>query len=78
MLESVFPMAHSLFAPCVQGRKVLTTGSMADPGEYVSEEPPTPLLDTVNFPIHIKNQNKKVWSYMTAHIVLNFLDSVKS
>lgn len=42
-----------------QGRKVLTTGSMADPGEYVSEEPPTPLLDTVNFPIHIKNLNKK-------------------
>ncbi len=60
MLESVFPMANRLFAPCVQGRKVLTTGSMADPGEYVSEEPPTPLLDTVNFPIHIKNLNKKV------------------
>jgi hypothetical protein len=56
----------------------LTTGSMADPGEYVSEERPTPLLDTVNFPIHIKNLNKKVWSYMIAHIVLNFLDSVKS
>ncbi|CAM6014574.1 unnamed protein product [Sphagnum balticum] len=33
--------------------------SMADPGEYVSEEPPTPLLDTVNFPIHMKNLNKK-------------------
>jgi hypothetical protein len=43
-----------------QGRTVLTTGSMADPGEFVSEEPPTPLLDTVNFPIHIKNLNKKV------------------
>ncbi|CAM6051479.1 unnamed protein product [Sphagnum compactum] len=37
----------------------LVKGSMADPGEYVSEEPPTPLLDTVNFPIHIKNLNKK-------------------
>jgi hypothetical protein len=60
MLESVFPMAHRLFAPYVQGRKVLTTGSMAYPGEYVSEEPPTPLLDTVNLPIHIKNLNKKV------------------
>jgi hypothetical protein len=65
MLQSVFPMAHCFFAPCVQG-------------EYVSEERPTPLLDTVNFPIHIKNLNKKVWSYMIAHIVLNFLDSVKS
>lgn len=51
---------------------------MAEIGEYLSEEPPTPLLDTVNFPIHIKNLNKKVWSYMTAHIVPNFLDSVKS
>jgi len=33
---------------------------MIDPAEYASEEPPTPLLDTVNFPIHMKNLNKRV------------------
>jgi len=39
------------------GRRIVTA-SMAEIGEYLSEEPPTPLLDTVNFPIHMKNLNK--------------------
>ncbi|CAK9236522.1 unnamed protein product [Sphagnum troendelagicum] len=41
-----------------QGRRGVTR-SMTDPAEYASEEPPTPLLDTVNFPIHMKNLNKR-------------------
>lgn len=28
--------------------------------EYHNEKPPTPLLDTINFPIHLKNLNIKV------------------
>lgn len=28
--------------------------------EYHTEKPPTPLLDTINFPIHLKNLNIKV------------------
>ncbi|CAM6012970.1 unnamed protein product [Sphagnum balticum] len=39
-------------------KRLHSTASMAEIGEYLSEEPPTPLLDTVNFPIHMKNLNK--------------------
>jgi 1-deoxy-D-xylulose-5-phosphate synthase len=42
----------------VQPGRRIVTASMAEIGEYLSEEPPTPLLDTVNFPIHMKNLNK--------------------
>jgi 1-deoxy-D-xylulose-5-phosphate synthase len=44
----------------VQPGRRIVTASMAEIGEYLSEEPPTPLLDTVNYPIHMKNLNKLV------------------
>ncbi|XP_051127991.1 probable 1-deoxy-D-xylulose-5-phosphate synthase, chloroplastic [Andrographis paniculata] len=33
--------------------------SLAERGEYFSEKPPTPLLDTINYPIHMKNLSTK-------------------
>ncbi|KAL9237691.1 hypothetical protein vseg_012211 [Gypsophila vaccaria] len=33
--------------------------SLAERGEYYSERPPTPLLDTINYPIHMKNFSVK-------------------
>eukprot|EP00271_Cylindrocystis_brebissonii_P014401 TRINITY_DN35752_c0_g1_i1.p1 TRINITY_DN35752_c0_g1~~TRINITY_DN35752_c0_g1_i1.p1 ORF type:complete len:744 (+),score=190.63 TRINITY_DN35752_c0_g1_i1:131-2362(+) len=33
--------------------------TLSEKGEYFSEKPPTPLLDTVNFPQHMKNLNLK-------------------
>ncbi|KAG6517395.1 1-deoxy-D-xylulose-5-phosphate synthase 1, chloroplastic-like [Zingiber officinale] len=32
---------------------------LSDSGEYYSQRPPTPLLDTVNYPIHMKNLSAK-------------------
>lgn len=34
--------------------------SLAEKGEYYSNRPPTPLLDTINYPIHMKNLSVKV------------------
>ncbi|KAJ7253415.1 hypothetical protein O6H91_15G012900 [Diphasiastrum complanatum] len=38
-------------------KKSLTIAAttVADKGEYHSEKPPTPLLDTINYPVHMKN-----------------------
>ncbi|XP_019156937.1 PREDICTED: probable 1-deoxy-D-xylulose-5-phosphate synthase, chloroplastic [Ipomoea nil] len=33
--------------------------SLADKDEYYSQRPPTPLLDTINYPIHMKNLSVK-------------------
>ncbi|KAJ0034116.1 hypothetical protein Pint_25001 [Pistacia integerrima] len=33
--------------------------SLSESGEYHSQRPPTPLLDTVNYPIHMKNLSIK-------------------
>jgi 1-deoxy-D-xylulose-5-phosphate synthase len=39
------------------GRRVgkVHAAALSDQGEYYSEKPPTPLLDTINYPIHMKN-----------------------
>lgn len=34
--------------------------SLAEKGEYYANRPPTPLLDTINYPIHMKNLSVKV------------------
>ncbi|XP_047975569.1 probable 1-deoxy-D-xylulose-5-phosphate synthase, chloroplastic isoform X2 [Salvia hispanica] len=39
-----------------------TTGicaTLSERGEYFSQKPPTPLLDTINYPIHMKNLSTK-------------------
>ncbi|KAK7359651.1 hypothetical protein VNO77_01613 [Canavalia gladiata] len=33
--------------------------SLSETGEYHSQKPPTPLLDTINYPIHMKNLSTK-------------------
>ncbi|MED6205473.1 1-deoxy-D-xylulose-5-phosphate synthase 1 [Stylosanthes scabra] len=33
--------------------------SLSERGEYYSQRPPTPLLDTINYPIHMKNLSAK-------------------
>ncbi|KAJ8457907.1 hypothetical protein OPV22_030833 [Ensete ventricosum] len=36
-------------------KRACVCASLSETGEYHSQRPPTPLLDTVNFPIHMKN-----------------------
>ncbi|XP_010440286.1 PREDICTED: 1-deoxy-D-xylulose-5-phosphate synthase, chloroplastic-like [Camelina sativa] len=40
-------------------RKAKVYASLAEKGEYYSNRPPTPLLDTINYPIHMKNLSVK-------------------
>ncbi|XP_073025366.1 probable 1-deoxy-D-xylulose-5-phosphate synthase, chloroplastic [Primulina eburnea] len=44
-----------------QARKKSTVvhGSLSERGEYYSQKPQTPLLDTINYPIHMKNLSIK-------------------
>jgi hypothetical protein len=46
----------------VQGQRKIVAAAMPEaPGpEYFSEQPPTPLLDTINYPIHMKNLTIRV------------------
>jgi len=46
----------------MQGRKRRSgvCASLSEMGEYHSKKPPTPLLDTINYPIHMKNLSTKV------------------
>ncbi|CAO2832042.1 unnamed protein product [Amaranthus hypochondriacus] len=43
----------------VNRRSYGVRASLAEKGDYHSEKPPTPLLDTINFPIHMKNLSIK-------------------
>ncbi|KAJ4900125.1 hypothetical protein Rs2_14076 [Raphanus sativus] len=45
---------------CHSNRKAKVSASLAEKGEYYSNRPPTPLLDTINYPIHMKNLSIKV------------------
>ncbi|KAL8524878.1 hypothetical protein ACS0TY_014482 [Phlomoides rotata] len=49
------------FSKNYQARKGSTgiCASLSERGEYFSQKPPTPLLDTVNYPIHMKNLSPK-------------------
>ncbi|KAL1220575.1 1-deoxy-D-xylulose-5-phosphate synthase [Cardamine amara subsp. amara] len=40
-------------------RKAKVNASLTEKGEYYSNRPPTPLLDTINYPIHMKNLSVK-------------------
>ncbi|MCO5577642.1 hypothetical protein L7F22_031473 [Adiantum nelumboides] len=45
--------------PPVSSRKRVNEGvivaALSEKGEYFTEKPPTPLLDTINYPLHMKN-----------------------
>ncbi|XP_021747595.1 probable 1-deoxy-D-xylulose-5-phosphate synthase, chloroplastic [Chenopodium quinoa] len=43
----------------VKRRPVNVRASLTESGDYYSERPPTPLLDTINYPIHMKNLSVK-------------------
>ncbi|CAA2973531.1 probable 1-deoxy-D-xylulose-5-phosphate synthase, chloroplastic isoform X1 [Olea europaea subsp. europaea] len=43
----------------VRKRAAAVCASLSERGEYHSQRPPTPLLDTINYPIHMKNLSTK-------------------
>ncbi|CAL0301208.1 unnamed protein product [Lupinus luteus] len=43
----------------VRKRSCGVSASLSETGRYHSERPPTPLLDTINYPIHMKNLSTK-------------------
>lgn len=43
----------------VKRRPYRVWASLTENGEYHSERPPTPLLDTINYPVHMKNLSVK-------------------
>ncbi|KAF3330355.1 putative 1-deoxy-D-xylulose-5-phosphate synthase [Carex littledalei] len=44
---------------CKPRRRACVSASLSDQAEYYAQRPPTPLLDTVNYPIHMKNLSMK-------------------
>lgn len=44
---------------CKPRRRACVSASLSEQGEYYAQRPPTPLLDTVNYPIHMKNLSMK-------------------
>lgn len=49
------------FVACLQEKSKILAAKVPENGaEYPSEKPPTPLLDTVNYPVHMKNLTKRV------------------
>ena len=47
--------------------------SLSEKDEYHSQRPPTPLLDTINYPIHMKNLSVKVQNYKHIYGYYNFI-----
>ncbi|XP_015057178.1 probable 1-deoxy-D-xylulose-5-phosphate synthase, chloroplastic [Solanum pennellii] len=43
----------------VKKRSRVVQASLSESGEYYTQRPPTPILDTVNYPIHMKNLSLK-------------------
>ncbi|KAG6435503.1 hypothetical protein SASPL_100377 [Salvia splendens] len=43
----------------VRKNKTGICATLSERGEYFSQKPPTPLLDTINYPIHMKNLSTK-------------------
>ncbi|KAL2229811.1 probable 1-deoxy-D-xylulose-5-phosphate synthase, chloroplastic [Sesamum indicum] len=43
----------------IRKRSTGVCASLTERGEYFSQKPPTPLLDTINYPIHMKNLSTK-------------------
>lgn len=47
--------------------------TLSERGEYHSQRPPTPLLDTINYPIHMKNLSIKVNNSCPSFNFINIL-----
>lgn len=52
-------MKVSHMPPSKVHSKVVTASIVSENAEYFSEKPPTPLLDTINYPLHMKNLSKR-------------------
>ncbi|RZC04596.1 putative 1-deoxy-D-xylulose-5-phosphate synthase, chloroplastic isoform E [Glycine soja] len=52
-------LAHAHRLHQMKKRPCGVYASLSESGEYYSHRPPTPLLDTVNYPIHMKNLSTK-------------------
>nr|ATN96999.1 1-deoxy-D-xylulose-5-phosphate synthase 1 [Cestrum nocturnum] len=52
-----FQSPHKLTQVKKRSRRV--EASLSERGEYYAQRPPTPLLDTINYPIHMKNLSVK-------------------
>ncbi|URE49552.1 1-deoxy-D-xylulose-5-phosphate synthase [Musa troglodytarum] len=53
-------LQHRQPLPTRPKKRACVCASLSETGEYHSQRPPTPLLDTVNFPIHMKNLSARV------------------
>ncbi|CAE6194137.1 unnamed protein product [Arabidopsis arenosa] len=65
-LSSSRSLVPDLPSPCLRpnnnshtSRRAKVNASLAEKGEYYANRPPTPLLDTINYPIHMKNLSVK-------------------
>nr|QCQ28844.1 1-deoxy-D-xylulose 5-phosphate synthase [Salvia pomifera] len=61
LLGADLPFQFHPFCKNNQVRKSSTgiCATLSERGEYFSQKPPTPLLDTINYPIHMKNLSTK-------------------
>ncbi|KAJ4786005.1 1-deoxy-D-xylulose 5-phosphate synthase [Rhynchospora pubera] len=50
---------RSLNSLCKLRKRACVMACLSEQGEYYAQKPPTPLLDTVNYPIHMKNLSMK-------------------
>ncbi|KAL8161935.1 hypothetical protein V2J09_013424 [Rumex salicifolius] len=50
-------------------RKTGVSACLAERGEYSSQKPPTPLLDTINYPIHMKNLSTKLVDELRSDVI---------
>ena len=50
---------HGMIRATAEDQKNWDTISTDELADWKQEGPPTPLLDTVNFPVHIKNFNQR-------------------
>ncbi|XP_022761196.1 probable 1-deoxy-D-xylulose-5-phosphate synthase, chloroplastic [Durio zibethinus] len=57
--DLLFQSLHKLNQVKVRKRPGVVYASLSEGAEYHSQRPPTPLLDTINYPIHMKNLSVK-------------------
>ncbi|XP_062176394.1 probable 1-deoxy-D-xylulose-5-phosphate synthase, chloroplastic [Alnus glutinosa] len=58
-MDLLCPSQHKLSQVHVRKRPAGVCASLSEREEYHSQRPPTPLLDTINYPIHMKNLSIK-------------------
>ncbi|GAV63378.1 Transket_pyr domain-containing protein/Transketolase_C domain-containing protein/DXP_synthase_N domain-containing protein [Cephalotus follicularis] len=57
--DLLWQSVHKLNQVQAKKRPIGVCASLSERGEYHSDRPPTPLLDTINYPIHMKNLSTK-------------------